>query len=137
MVNKKLLGDRLKELRNKSKKNQETVANEIGISRARYSHYENNHVEPDIELIKKLAEYYMVTIDYLLGNTTYPNPHDDEFNPMNEINELLDKYEIEDSGFFDIEKWKAMGPEEIKQLEEYFEFITSRAKKRNDDSTNS
>lgn len=53
-----------------------------------------------------------------------------EFNPMTEINKLLDKYEIEDSGFFDIEKWKTMGPEEIKQLEDYFKFITSRAKKK-------
>lgn len=47
-------------------------------------------------------------------------------NSMNDINKLLDKYEIEDSGFFDIEKWKAMGPDEIKQLEDYCDFITSR-----------
>lgn len=49
---------------------------------------------------------------------------------MTEINKLLDKYEIEVSGLFDIKKWKAMRPEEIKQLENYFEFITSRAKKK-------
>ena len=49
---------------------------------------------------------------------------------MSEINNLLKKYDIDQSGFFDIEKWKAMGPEEIKELESYFEFITSRAKKK-------
>ena len=52
---------------------------------------------------------------------------------MSEINNLLKKYDIDQSGFFDIEKWKAMGPEEIRELESYFEFITSRAKNRADE----
>lgn len=30
--------------------------------------------------------------------------------------------------FFDIDKWKAMGPEGIKELENYFEFIPEKAK---------
>ncbi len=67
------IGDRLKLLRKKSGKNQDAVATDLGISRARYSHYENNHVEPDIELIKKLAEYYNVTTDYLLGKSDNPD----------------------------------------------------------------
>lgn len=126
------IGERLKKLRNNFGKNQETVAKEIGISRARYSHYENNHVEPDIDLIKKLASYYNVTTDYLLGKNDNPNPLDsnDEFDPMNEINNLLKKYNIDQSGFFDIEKWKAMGPEGIKQLESYLNFIVNEAKKQ-------
>ncbi len=65
----KLIGDRLKELRNKTKKNQSVVSEDIGISRASYSHYENNHVEPDIDLIKRLADYFGVSTDYLLGRT--------------------------------------------------------------------
>lgn len=64
-----ILGKRLKYLRNAIKKNQEDVAKAIGVSRARYSHYENNHVEPDVELIRKLANYFSVNTDYLLGVT--------------------------------------------------------------------
>src|SRR5690625_1100491 len=64
-----IFGKRLKRLREHTGKNQEDVANAIGISRARYSHYENNHVEPDMDLIRKLADYYKVTTDYLLGRS--------------------------------------------------------------------
>ena len=52
---------------------------------------------------------------------------------MSEINNLLKIYDIDQSGFFDIEKWKVMGPDEIRELESYFEFITSRAKKKQQD----
>jgi len=49
---------------------------------------------------------------------------------MTEINNLLQKYDIDQSGFLDIKKWKAMGLEEIKELESYYEYITSKAKER-------
>lgn len=78
MKNRKLIGDRLKGLRKKLDKNQELVADDLGISRASYSHYENNHVEPDIELITKMADYYKVTTDYLLGKSDNPNQTEDE-----------------------------------------------------------
>lgn len=76
-----LLGMRLKYLRKRMNKNQEQVARSVNISRARYSHYENNHVEPDIDLIKKLAAYFDVNTDYLLGVS------DNENNNNNFINE--------------------------------------------------
>ena len=43
-------GERLKELRGKT---QEEVSTGIGISRPRYSHFENNRNEPDLDLIQK------------------------------------------------------------------------------------
>lgn len=126
----KFLGNRLKHLR--GKRTQEEVANALGLSRARYSHYENDRVEPDNELLNRLADYFDTTIDYLLGRTDDPNSNEskDDFDPLAEINNLLKKYDIDQSGFFDIDKWKAMGPDEIRELESYFEFITSRAKER-------
>ena len=48
-------------------KTQDEVAKSIGISRARYSHLENERNEPDNELLKLLASYYEVSTDYLLG----------------------------------------------------------------------
>lgn len=68
-----IFGKRLKELRSATGKNQEDIANTVGISRARYSHYENNHVEPDIDLIRKIADVFNVTTDYLLGRTNAKN----------------------------------------------------------------
>lgn len=129
--------ERLKELRVNKRLTQQDMADYLGITRQGYGKYESGQSETDIKTLKKLANFFNVTTDYLTGNSDQPsklkdnpNPQNEKFNPMNEINKLLDKYEIEDSGFFDIEKWKAMGPDEIKQLEEYFEFITSRAKNK-------
>lgn len=45
-----MLGGRLKSLR--GKRTQEEVAKQIGVSRARYSHYENGRSEPDYETLK-------------------------------------------------------------------------------------
>ncbi len=61
------LGDRLKLLR--GKRTQEDVSKTLGLSRARYSHYENNRVEPDTEILNRMADYFNVSVDYLLGRT--------------------------------------------------------------------
>jgi transcriptional regulator with XRE-family HTH domain len=63
-----MIGDRLKELRSNIHKTQSEVAEDLGISRAVYSHFENNRNEPDSEMIVKLSNYYNVSTDYLLGN---------------------------------------------------------------------
>lgn len=58
---------RLKELR-KTQKLQD-VAGDLGISRASLGYYENGERKPDIEVLLKLASYYNVSCDYLLGLT--------------------------------------------------------------------
>lgn len=67
MEENKILGERLKSLR--GKRTQEEVSKALGLSRARYSHYENNRVEPDAEILNKMADFYNVTTDYLFGRT--------------------------------------------------------------------
>ncbi|MDQ0176044.1 helix-turn-helix domain-containing protein [Bacillus chungangensis] len=62
-----MLGNRLKALR--GKRTQEEIANSIGVSRARYSHYENNRREPDNETLQKIADFFNVSTDYLLGRS--------------------------------------------------------------------
>lgn len=66
-----MLGKRLRGLR--GEKTQEEIARLLGISRSRYSHYENERVEPDNELLKKMAEIHGVTTDFLLGKVDKPN----------------------------------------------------------------
>lgn len=63
-----MIGQKLKALR--GKRRQEDIAKAIGISRARYSHYENEIREPDNDTLKLLANYFGVTVDYLLGVTS-------------------------------------------------------------------
>ena len=60
-----MIGKHLKKLR--GDKTQEEVAKDLGLSRARYAHYEQGRSEPNLELIEKFANYFRVTSDYLLG----------------------------------------------------------------------
>lgn len=67
-----MIGQRLRELRLSTTKTQEDVADELGIKRASYSHYENNRREPDLVTLVKIADYYRVSVDYILMRTSYP-----------------------------------------------------------------
>lgn len=54
-------------VRKKSEKKQSEVADAIGISRSRYANYEGGHSTPDVSTLLKIAEYFKVSVDYLLG----------------------------------------------------------------------
>lgn len=58
---------RLKELRKQNKLNQTDVAKVLQIEQNTYSKYEIGKAEPNISNLIKLADYYQVSIDYLVG----------------------------------------------------------------------
>ncbi|MFV1457125.1 helix-turn-helix domain-containing protein [Bacillus mycoides] len=61
-------GDKLKQLR--GKRTQGDIANSLNISRATYSHLENNRIEPSMTVLNALADLFCVTSDYLLGRSS-------------------------------------------------------------------
>lgn len=58
---------KLKELRKENKKNQTEVAKYLNIAQTTYSGYEVETSEPTIDTLCKLADYYGVSLDYLVG----------------------------------------------------------------------
>jgi HTH-type transcriptional regulator, competence development regulator len=125
---------RLKALRLQKKLTHQDMADFLGITRQGYSKYENGQSQPDIETINKLAEFFNVTTDYLLGRTDNPNPPDDddkELGTLAKINQLIKEYGIEQMGFFDIEKWKSLSDEEIEEIIKHFEWVVHKAKEKN------
>lgn len=46
---------------------QQKIADSLGISQRAYSNYENGMREPDQAMLLKIAEYFNVSVDYLLG----------------------------------------------------------------------
>lgn len=64
---------KLKELREKKGLLQKDVANYLKIARNTYSQYEIGAREPDIITLISLADYFGVSIDYLVGRTDNPN----------------------------------------------------------------
>lgn len=60
---------RLRGLREEMGVSQQKAAEEIGINKASLSYYEQGDNVPDIKGLKKLADYYSVSYDFLLGNS--------------------------------------------------------------------
>ena len=71
-----MLAKRLRELRNEKGKKQHEVADYLGITRPAYTAYESGNRQPDLATVKKLAEFFNTTTDYLLGKTDDPHPPD-------------------------------------------------------------
>ena len=63
------LGEKLKGLREDRDLKQIDVAQEINVLQASLSNYELDINHPDLSVLVKLANFYNVNIDYLLGNT--------------------------------------------------------------------
>ena len=59
----------LSALRRDRNLSQKQAAEELGISQALLSHYEKGIRECNLDFVKKVADYYDVTADYLLGLT--------------------------------------------------------------------
>lgn len=69
-------GNRLKELRGNQR--QADVAEKMGIKPPTYAMYENDMREPNFHTLNLIADYYGVTVDYLLGRTECRSPDIDE-----------------------------------------------------------
>jgi transcriptional regulator with XRE-family HTH domain len=70
---------------------QEELARKLEITRASLSHYENNRREPDHETTQKLANFFDVSVDYLLCRT-----HDRKSAVYLETREFTDSLELSD-----------------------------------------
>ena len=67
--------DKLKECRKNQNKTQKDVASYLGISERGYQNYEIGKREPNHETTIKLADYFEVSTDYLLGRSDNPERH--------------------------------------------------------------
>ena len=67
--------NRLKEIREDNDLLQKDIAKIINISQRGYSHYETEDTNIPIEILKKLAQYYNTSIDYLLYMTDERKPY--------------------------------------------------------------
>ncbi|MCG9790871.1 XRE family transcriptional regulator [Flavobacterium algicola] len=62
-----LFSDNIRALRTKHNISQEKVANSLMITRGRYVKYEDGTSEAPYEILKKIAQYYQISIDLLLS----------------------------------------------------------------------
>ncbi len=64
---------RLKELRKAKNISQLKLALDLNMNQNSISRYENGEREADYNTLIKIADYFNVSVDYLLGRTDNPN----------------------------------------------------------------
>ena len=64
---------RYEELKNEKKVRDSQIANVMPFSRNFISEWKRNKTLPSLDYLKALADYFKVSIDYLLGRTDYKN----------------------------------------------------------------
>lgn len=94
-----MLGERLRQQRTLRKLRQEDVAREIGVARTTYAMYEQNSREPDNETLQKLADFFGVSVDYILGRTNDQMPKKEDLDEeereiMEKLREVANEYGV-------------------------------------------
>ncbi len=88
---------RLKELRKFENKTQQEIAQFLNMTQVSYGRYELETSEPTLQTLCKLADYYKVSLDYLVGRdfaNDFGYMSDDEkgmvrgFRQLNKINQV-------------------------------------------------
>ena len=60
---------RLREIREAKGMSQIEAAKQLNVSRQSYNFYENGKRDPDTQTLQRMAEFFNVSVDYLIGNT--------------------------------------------------------------------
>ncbi|MGM0806478.1 MAG: helix-turn-helix domain-containing protein [Bacillota bacterium] len=114
-----MLGERLSNLRKNKGLSQYELADRLGFSRGKLANYEQGSRQPDYDTLQKIADYFEVSTDYLLGR--------ENLTQKNEKKEI----ENENLFYFDLE---GLSEEDKKEIDKYIELLKLRAKHFNDDS---
>lgn len=122
-----MIGKRIKTLRNEKKILQKDLADQLNLSQQTISLYESDKRQPDYQTLQNIADFFNVSIDYLLGRTdikeqmgipVMETPSD--YYASNEIIKEIDK----------------LSPESQEDLETYLKLLKLRdMQKRNNNSS--
>ncbi|KYG89040.1 hypothetical protein A0U40_13515 [[Bacillus] sp. KCTC 13219] len=122
-----MFGIRLRELRKNKKLTMKEFGEKFNLAESTISGYENGTRKPDIEQVKRFADYFSVTTDYILGITE---------NRMHDMNENSKEYYVGkiNTEFPDIELMfkdlESLNVEEMKEVYEYIKFKVSQKEKK-------
>ena len=104
------ISDRILELLKQHKISAHKLEVDCGLANASVQGWKNGRCKPSIDAIKKVAEYFNVSTDYLLFGTDKPSYEEKKKEAVSLVEELT--------------------PEEIKKLLEYKDFLISQRNKK-------
>lgn len=58
-------------LRRSQQLTQEQLADKLGVTKQSVSNWENGNIMPSVEMLEKIADYFNVSVDYLLGRNVF------------------------------------------------------------------
>lgn len=91
------LGEHIKTLRTERSLQQKEVAVEVGIDQSNYSKIENGKREPSVTVLKKLADLFEVSVDYIIEpNDDLPKEVIIEDKTLNEKLRLISQLDDDD-----------------------------------------
>lgn len=65
-----MFASRLRYLRQSKELNQTQLGEKLGVKKQSVSNWENGNIVPSIDMLIKIADYFHVSTDYLLGRDT-------------------------------------------------------------------
>lgn len=113
-----MFGRKLKELRLEKNINQSDLGRIIGISPSTVGMYEREQRFPDKDILLKIADYFEVTVDYLLGRT-------DERSPKPKLDEG-----VKTISAYKINPHEDISEEGINKINEYIEMVRMMEKNK-------
>ncbi|MED1089709.1 helix-turn-helix domain-containing protein [Bacillus paramycoides] len=127
-----MITERLKKLRESKNLTHTQVAEYLGITRQAYTNYENGEREIKTDTLRKLVGFFNTSADYLLGTTDDPTPSnvpntEKTYDSLAEITQYIQQLGINNMGFFDIEKWKNLSPEDVEEIKKHFDYVLFKA----------
>lgn len=110
-----MIGNRLKELREELKLLQKELADKLNLTQQTISLYESNKREPDFDILEKIADFFDISVDYLLGRTDIKHT----------ISKATDNLEISESTEISSisDDIKDLTPESQADLKKYIELL--------------
>lgn len=121
-----IFGERLSLLRKNKKLSQQELANRLNISKSSLAMYETNKREPNFETVDRLATYFEVTTDYLLGRSNYPTL-DQSSSDFADKHGIFESKDEEREFSMDYESWTE---EEKEEMREFVRFKMEQRKKK-------
>lgn len=113
----KSFGERLRSLRLEKDMTQDEVASYFGLHKTRISQYELNKRQADDEMKKKLANFFDVSLDYLMGISDIRESADEILNNSERTIALHSDYDYDE-----------LPDEARKEIENFIEFIKIKYK---------
>lgn len=103
--------NRLKQLREESNLTQLELAQKFNITSQTISQYERGIRTPDFNLLNSIADFFGVSVDYLLGRTNIKN------------------YEEDTIAAHTDDRTQNLSEEDKKQLNDFIDFLIAKSKK--------